>query len=248
VALSCPPKRQDLNAPPVRGWITGDGRANPAGKVFVSSFVFVVRFVAVVLAAFVAACTAPAPATEADYTAELLQDRAEKDQFFREGRESPVPADQRAMFPPLPYFPPDPEYRVPASLEPAASVARLEMLTSTGQRRMMRRLGTLRFVLKGQPLQLTAFTESNEPSPARLFVPFGDFTNGTESYPAGRYLDLDRTATGIYDLDFNRAYHPYCLYNPTYDCPLPPPENRLKVPVRAGERLPITRGQGPEGQ
>ena len=71
----------------------------------------------------------------------------------------------------------------------------------------------------------------------RLFVPFGDLTNGTETYPGGRYLDLDRTATGIYDLDFNRAYHPFCLFNPKYDCPVPPRENRLKLPVRAGERL-----------
>ena len=55
--------------------------------------------------------------------------------------------------------------------------------------------------------------------------------------PAGRYLDLERTATGIYDLDFNRAYHPFCLFNATYDCPFPPRENRLPIPIRAGERL-----------
>jgi len=72
----------------------------------------------------------------------------------------------------------------------------------------------------------------------RLFVPFGDLTNGNETYPGGRYLDLDRTATGIYDLDFNRAYHPFCVYNSSYDCPYPPRENRLAVPIRAGERLP----------
>ena len=43
-----------------------------------------------------------------------------------------------------------------------------------------------------------------------------------ETYPGGRYLELDRTATGIYDIDFNRAFHPFCFYNPTYDCPYPP--------------------------
>jgi uncharacterized protein (DUF1684 family) len=71
----------------------------------------------------------------------------------------------------------------------------------------------------------------------QLFVPFVDLTSGTETYPAGRYLDLDRTRTGIYLIDFNRAYNPYCYYNPTYDCPYPPRENRLKVPVRAGEKM-----------
>ena len=86
----------------------------------------------------------------------------------------------------------------------------LEMPTSTGQRRKMRRIGTLGFTLKGQPLTLTAFVEAAENDLSRLFVPFGDLTNGTETYQGGRYLDLDRTATGVYDLDFNRAYHPFC--------------------------------------
>ncbi len=101
----------------------------------------------------------------------------------------------------------------------------------------MRRIGKLRFTVKGQPETLTAFVDAAENDMRRLFVPFGDLTNGLETYQGGRYLDLDRTATGIYDLDFNRAYHPFCLYNATYDCPVPPPENRLKIPVRAGEKL-----------
>ena len=102
----------------------------------------------------------------------------------------------------------------------------------------MRRVGTLSFTLKGQPLSLGAFVEADEKDMRRLFVPFGDLTNGLETYQGGRYLDLDRTATGVYDLDFNRAYHPFCLFNASYDCPYPPAESRLKTPVRAGERLP----------
>ena len=115
------------------------------------------------------------------------------------------------------------------------------MPTSTGQRRQMRRVGSLAFTLKGQPLTLTAFVDASENDMRRLFVPFGDLTNGSETYQGGRYLDLDRTATGVYDLDFNRAYHPYCLFNSGYDCPVPPRENRLALPIRAGERL----GRGP---
>jgi len=68
-------------------------------------------------------------------------------------------------------------------------------------------------------------------------VMFSDMTSGTETYAAGRYIDLDRTASGIYELDFNKAYHPYCVYNASYECPYPPPENRLKVPIHAGEKL-----------
>ena len=151
--------------------------------------------------------------------------------------DSPVPEAQRATFPPLPYFPVNEEYRVPAALKPIASSQVLEMSTSTGQRRKMRRVGSLAFTLKGQPLTLTAFVEAAENDMRRLFVPFGDLTNGSETYQGGRYLDLDRTASGVYDLDFNRAYHPFCLFNSGYDCPVPPRENRLPMPIRAGERL-----------
>ena len=100
----------------------------------------------------------------------------------------------------------------------------------------MQRVGVLQFTLQGQPLTLSAFVEEGQ-SLDRLFVPFGDLTNGLETYHGGRNLELDRTATGLYDLDFNRAYHPYCLYNSAYDCPIPPRENRLSIPIRAGERL-----------
>jgi uncharacterized protein (DUF1684 family) len=86
---------------------------------------------------------------------------------------------------------------------------------------------------------LTAFAPAEATVITRLFVPFGDLTNVDETYRGGRYLDLQRTPTGVYDLDFNQAYHPYCVYNVNYVCPLPPRENRLTVAIRAGERLPM---------
>jgi len=148
-----------------------------------------------------------------------------------------VPAAKRATFAPLPYYAIDPEYQVPAALTVSPGEDVLELPTSTGQRRRMRKIGSLKFTLKGQQLALSAFVDANTNDVSRLFVPFGDLTNGTETYAGGRYLDLERTATGIYDLDFNRAYHPFCVFNAEYDCPYPPRENRLSVLVRAGERL-----------
>jgi len=171
------------------------------------------------------------------YPEQIAQWHAEKDRFMRESPQSPLPADKRAAFPGVAYFPTDPSYRTPASLQEIAGEPAIEMPTSTGQRRQMRRVGTLSFTLKGQPMTLSAFVEADENDMRHLFVPFGDLTNGTETYPGGRYLDLDRTATGIYDVDFNRAYHPFCYYNSSYDCPYPPAENRLKIPIRAGEKL-----------
>lgn len=188
---------------------------------------------------FLGGCTGGRAGTGAlPYEQQIESDRQAKDQMFLSAEDSPVLPEDKARVVPLAYFPVDASYRVAASLVPADDSAVMEMPTSTGLRRPMRRAGALAFAIKGQKLQLTAFVEASDRVMARLFVPFGDLTNGTETYAAGRYLDLDRTATGLYDLDFNRAYHPYCYYNETFDCPYPPAENRLRVPVRAGERTP----------
>jgi uncharacterized protein len=181
----------------------------------------------------VTSCSRP----PASYPDEIAQRRADIDAFMRQSSDSPVPAEKRASFPALLYYPIDEQYRVPAGLKVVRGQDILEMSTSTGALRRMRRIGALAFTLKGQALTLTAFAEADDTRLARLFVPFGDLTNGVETYQAGRYLDLDRRASGVYDLDFNRAYHPYCVVNPTYECPIPPKENRLPTPIRAGEKL-----------
>jgi hypothetical protein len=184
----------------------------------------------------VAACS-PAPVEDdRRVLGDIQQYRDDKDRAFASD-ESPVPPPRREALLPLAYFHPSLEYRVPAVLRPYPDRPEIEMPTSTGQVRKMVRVGRLEFTLKGQPLTLTAFVEAGARDFSRLFVPFTDLTSGTETYPAGRYLDLDRTATGLYEVDFNRAYNPFCYYNPEYDCPYPPRENRLKVPVRAGERM-----------
>jgi uncharacterized protein (DUF1684 family) len=189
---------------------------------------------ALALAATVCAGCGKEPVSYAD---EIAAWRAEKDAFMRGSTESPVPEAQRATFPPLPYYPIDEQYRVPAGLQVARADEVIELGTSTGVPRRMRRIGTLGFTLKGESLTLTAFADVDDAQLRRLFVPFGDLTNGTETYPGGRYLDLDRTGSNVYDLDFNRAYHPFCVFDVKYECPIPPRENRLKIPIRAGEKL-----------
>jgi uncharacterized protein len=188
------------------------------------------------LVALLAGC-APTPADdEARFLADLEAFRAGKDLAFQEG-DSPIPPDKRQAFLPLAYFPASTAYRVPAVLRVSPERVSIEMPTSTGQRRTMQHVGTLEFSVRGQTLSLGAFVEAGSRDLNRLFVPFTDLTSGTETYPAGRYLDLDLTRTGIYLIDFNRAYNPYCYYNPTYDCPYPPRSNRLQTPVRAGEKV-----------
>lgn len=191
------------------------------------------RRVLLAIAIVAAACTPK----ERPYEDVIAAHRAEYDAFMRGSSKSPVPAAQRRSLKPLNYFPIDPAYRLPASFTVIQSDDYLEMDTSDGAKRRMRRIGKLDFTLKGQKHSLTAFVDAAENDTRRLFVPFGDLTAGTETYPGGRYLDLDRMPSGVYDLDFNRAYHPYCYYNPDYVCPVPPRENRLPVPIRAGEKL-----------
>jgi uncharacterized protein len=186
------------------------------------------------------ACSNKPPDDPKAYVAEIAAARAAKDAAFA-GSSDPVPQNRHAELLPLAYFPIDPSYSVPAVLKPASDSTELEMPTSTGTQRKMRRVGTLEFTVKGQALRLTAFVEVGAKDLDRLFVPFTDLTTGTETYAGGRYLDLDRTPMGIYALDFNKAYQPYCYYNPTYECPYPPAENRLKIPIRAGEKLKPTK-------
>jgi hypothetical protein len=191
---------------------------------------------AVLACALTIACASKPPATK-DCGPQLLTERAAKDLLFEKSKESPIPDNRKAELLPLAYFPIDCSYSVPGVLKPINDPTVLQMPTSTGAMRNSRRVGTLEFTIKNQPVKLATFVDVGEENLSHLTVMFSDLTTGTETYAAGRYLDLDRNATGIYDVDFNRAYQPYCYYSPSYECPYPPPENRLKVPIRAGERL-----------
>ena len=181
------------------------------------------------------ACSNKPPEDTRDYATRIASARAEKDEFFR-GSNDPIPDAKKSALLPLVYFPIDAAYDVPASLTPSDDPAIIDMKTSTGAPRKMRKAGMLTFSLKGQTYSIVAFQDLTAP-PGHLSVMFRDLTSGTETYPGGRYLDLEKNPQGIYELDFNRAYNPYCYYNASYECPYPPEENRLKVPIRAGERM-----------
>ncbi|HEY1307191.1 MAG TPA: DUF1684 domain-containing protein [Vicinamibacterales bacterium] len=191
------------------------------------------------LASLLVACTSGPGAPETgNYAADLTAFRTARDEQFRTEKD-PIPANRKDTLLPLRYFPPDESYVVPAQLKlaDADNRPRVTMPTSTGTQRRYQTVGVLEFTLQNQNMSLGAFVEDGQPI-VDLFVPFVDTTSGAESYPAGRYLDLHPTGTGLYTIDFNKAYNPYCAYNDTYECPYPPPSNRLKVAIRAGEKKP----------
>lgn len=192
--------------------------------------------VAVVLAA--GCSSGPSAPDDNSYISALSAAREYKDEQFRESAESPVSPDKRDALLPLRYFPVDPAYNVSAALKLAGERPVFEMPTSTGTVRRMQLVGTLEFTLHGQTHSLGAFVPDGTQMVTDLFVPFADTTTGTETYSAGRYLDLSPTPTGFYTIDFNQAYNPYCAYNLAYECPFPPPSNRLTIAIEAGERTP----------
>jgi uncharacterized protein len=198
-------------------------------------------WVAVLLLALAAgACTSgPPPPDRSAPLKDVETHREATDRFMRESKESPIPADKRDLLLPLQYYAPDPAYSVPAALKLSEDRPVAEMPTSTGTIMRYQRVGVLEFTFQGQQMSLGAFVPQGERI-SELFVPFVDQTSGTETYPAGRYLNLKPTSTGLYTIDFNFAYNPYCAYNKSYECPYPPPSNRLKVAIRAGEKAPAT--------
>ena len=188
---------------------------------------------------WVSACSSgPSAPDDGDYADRLAAARIAKDQQFREASDSPVPKEKRDALLPLPYFPVDPAFTVPAALKLSDDRPVFEMPTSTGALRKMQLVGTLEFTFGGERRSLGAFVEDGTQQITNLFVPFADLTTGTDTYAAGRYLDIEPTTTGYYMIDFNRAYNPYCAYNASYECPFPPPSNRLDVAIRAGEKAP----------
>jgi uncharacterized protein (DUF1684 family) len=158
--------------------------------------------------------------------------RAEKDEHFKHSSESPLTREQRQAFTGLHYFPENPALRLEVAVEEFDPKPDIEMQTSTGDTRRYKKHGRFSFTVEGQRAELTIYAADYG-----YFLPFVDSLANTETYGAGRYLEPEPLGGGKFLVDFNLAYNPYCAYNESWSCPLTPFENRLKVPIRAGEKL-----------
>ena len=180
---------------------------------------------------------------------ELILQRQSKDRFFKTHPQSPLTPEQRTLFKGLEYYPPNPALDLTLPVEQFEQKANVKILTTTGDTRYYLRWGKVRFEVEGQPAELVLFYS---PGAEDFFVPFMDATTGTETYGSGRYVEAERLRDGRVHLDFNVCYSPYCAYNEppelaaskgrdpkAWSCPIPPQENRLKVPIRAGEKSPV---------
>jgi len=157
--------------------------------------------------------------------------RKEKDEFFRMDPYSPLTDDQKETFTGLNYFPEDDSLRFKVDVERFPEEDLLQLQTNTGEVRTVERFGRFTFEVNGEPASLTIYS-----SMGSYFLPFADSQAGDETYGAGRYLEPEEQPDGRFLIDFNLAYNPYCAYNNRWTCPLTPAENRLAVPIRAGEK------------
>lgn len=173
--------------------------------------------------------------TEA-YIAGIHKERAEKDQFMRSAKESPIV--DKENFKGLKYYNPDPAFRIIADLVPVQNKKTVLLSTNDGKEERYIEYAYAKFRYDGVDNQLLILEIMDTgPFRGKLFLAFGDETSAIETYGSGRYLDVARVpgSTSV-TLDFNKAYNPYCAYNNTFSCPLPPRENLLKVAIRAGEK------------
>ena len=172
---------------------------------------------------------------DSKYTAMIERERVEKDRFMRASDESPI--TDKKNFKGLIYFPPDQKYRVVADLVRIESPKILKLATSDGKEETYAEYAYADFTINGVDNRLLILEVSGGENDGKLFLAFADATSANDTYGGGRYLDVEKKpGASTITLDFNLAYNPYCAYNDTFVCPLPPAQNLLKVAIKAGEK------------
>lgn len=159
----------------------------------------------------------------------------EKNTSFKDGALSPLRPKERKRFESLSFFEPDSTFMVTAVFEEVFDAEPFEMPTTANTSTKEVLYGRLYFDLKGQTFSLEVY-RAYEPEDDYVFLPFRDETNEVNTYGGGRYIDLRYPLSDSVTIDFNKAYNPYCAYNPKYACAIVPAVNTLSVEVTAGEK------------
>jgi len=158
--------------------------------------------------------------------------RKDTDTFFKHSEDSPLTPEQKRSFEGLTNFPVNEELNLKIELHKNEHPEEVIILATKGDERKYLRFGYIEFTYEGKDNRLTVF---KPPEDDYLFIPFKDKTSGIESYGGGRYIELEPLPDGLYTLDFNLAYIPYCAYNDRFSCTLVPSENFLEIKIPAGQ-------------
>jgi len=162
--------------------------------------------------------------------------REKRDRFLKEDLNSPLKENARKKFKGLIYYPIDLKYAMVGSIVKYPTDPRpiyVNLPTNKGREKKYVKYGSFKFKLEGKDYLLQIYRPLGG---GELFLPFKDKTSGVETYPDGRYLNIEPAPEGRALIDFNRAYNPFCEFNEKYTCPFAPKENWLPIEVGAGEK------------
>ena len=142
-------------------------------------------------------------------------------------------APTRTHFAGLEYWPADAAWKVEGRFVPHPAGQTIEIASIIGTTDQVPNPGAIEFTRDGKTYRIEAQDEGE----GELFLVFADRTSGHGSYPAGRFLDIAKPGVGgTVVMDFNQSRNPPCAFTPFATCPLPPPENRVDLPIQAGEK------------
>ena len=168
-----------------------------------------------------------------EYIKSIKNQRSDKDSYLKKDTTSPI--EDKIKFTGLKYFDINPNFKITGKIDRVTSGQTINITMSGGEVEEYEAYGNVKFEIEGVKCALKIFKTPE----GNLFLPFKDLTSNKETYGAGRYLDFGVNEVNGNEImiDFNKAYHPYCAYNHTFTCPVPPAENTLNVAVKAGEKL-----------
>ncbi|WP_439481835.1 DUF1684 domain-containing protein [Cyclobacterium plantarum] len=170
------------------------------------------------------------------YQETIEAERERQFKFLKYNMESPLTEDQKQELDSLDFYPIDPSYKVRARMVPVANKRILEIPMTDGSIERYIRHSFAEFELAEKPVKLLLLQAEDETDLRNFFLAFADETSGEETYGGGRYLNLRQDGQSSITIDFNLAFNPYCAYNPDFACPIPPRENILEIPIKAGEK------------
>lgn len=170
-----------------------------------------------------------------EYNTRIQTERDETEAFMKTSEESPFVAGG-ISYKALNYFDIDQKFEVIAEIERIQTRAFVDLGTSDGKVKRYSKFAYAKFTIDDQPLKLLLLKPIGAGRVTQIFTAFADDTSGDSTYGGGRYLNLSFNNANYITIDFNLAYNPYCAYNTTYSCPLPPPENILPIAITAGEK------------
>ena len=168
-----------------------------------------------------------------DYQNEIDDFWKDRHDFFRTSEASPF-VQKGQEYSEVSYYEPNMDFKVKGKLDRFTKRETLKLGNSDGTTTTYLKFGLVSFKINGKESSLLILKTLGFGN--QYLLAFGDDTSGETTYGGGRYMDVLIGKSDLVDLDFNKAYNPYCAYFEDFTCPLPPIENLLEIPIEAGEK------------